>query len=279
MTTSDPGQQHSSARLGWRESNRAWWDERVPLHAASELFDVTGFQAGRDTLRPFEAAEVGDVTGKTLLHLQCGIGLDTLSWARRGARVTGLDFSEPAIERARTLAAEIGVADARFVAADVYNATQTLEEETFDILYTGIGALCWLPDLGLWARTVASLMAPGGFLYLVERHPIAEVLGKDGRTVTRDYFLREAAVTDEAGSYADQSAQTTVNRSVQWQHGLGDVVSTLVASGLRLEFLHEHAFTFYPQFPVLQQTVQGIYRIPAGQPQVPLVYSLRAAKQ
>ncbi|MFC7649975.1 class I SAM-dependent methyltransferase [Streptosporangium lutulentum] len=129
MTTPDPAQRHSSARLGWRESNRAWWDERVPLHASGELFDVSGFQDGRDTLRPFEASEVGDVTGKTLLHLQCGIGLDTLSWARRGARVTGLDFSEPAVEKARTLAAGIGVADARFVAADVYDAERVLGED------------------------------------------------------------------------------------------------------------------------------------------------------
>lgn len=247
----------------WRAANRANWDDRVPIHVAGSFYDVPGFVAGRDTLRDFELAEVGDVNGRTLLHLQCHIGLDTLSWARRGATVTGLDFSAPAVEVAGNLAAQVGVSTARFVTAEMYEAVDALAAQTFDIVYTGFGALCWLPDLARWARTAAALVAPGGFLYLAEYHPFADVLAEDGRTVEHDYFRRDPLVVDAPGTYADPSAATTATVTVEWLHGIGDVVSALAAAGLRLEFLHEHD--------------HGHFRLPAGL-RVPQVYSLRASK-
>jgi SAM-dependent methyltransferase len=160
----------------WLELNRSNWDARVPVHTASRFYDLPGFVAGRDELRPFELEEVGDVTGRQLLHLQCHLGLDTLSWARHGAAVTGLDFSGPALATARELAERIGARDARFVESDVYRAPEALDGRTFDIVYTGLGALCWLPDIDRWARTAASLVAPGGFLYLAEFHPFCDTL-------------------------------------------------------------------------------------------------------
>ncbi|MEU6997933.1 methyltransferase [Nonomuraea sp. NPDC046570] len=261
----------------WRVTNRANWDERVPIHTASDFYDVPGFVAGKDVLRDFELAEVGDVDGKTLLHLQCHIGLDTLSWARRGATVTGLDFSEPAVDVASGLAQQIGATKARFVTADVYDAVRALDGQTFDIVYTGLGALCWLPDIDRWAQTAAALVAPGGFLYLAEFHPYADILSEDGRTIEADYFRRDPTVWDEPDTYADRSAAMTANVTVEWRHGLGDVVSALIAAGLRLEFLHEHDFTLFAHFPALEQDA-GRYRFPTGQPSVPLIYSLRAAK-
>ncbi|MFI9331380.1 class I SAM-dependent methyltransferase [Kitasatospora sp. NPDC052868] len=260
----------------WRAANRANWDERVPIHVSGDFYDVPGFVAGKDPLRAFELAEVGDVTGRTLLHLQCHIGLDTLSWARRGATVTGLDFSAPAVEAAGGLAERIGATTARFVTSDVYDAVDALDKQTFDIVYTGLGALCWLPDIDRWARTAAELVAPGGFLYLAEFHPFSDVLAEDGLTVESDYFQREPFVWDEPGTYADLNAATTANLTVEWQHGIGEVVSALTAAGLRLEFLHEHDFTLFPRFPVLQPG--NGYRFPAGHPRVPLIYSLRAVK-
>ncbi|MGW2489340.1 class I SAM-dependent methyltransferase [Streptomyces sp. NPDC001606] len=266
---------------GWREDNRAMWDERVPVHVAGEYYDLDGFRARRDVLRDFETAEVGDVTGKTLLHLQCHIGLDTLSWAHRGAaRVVGLDFSGPAVAVGRSLAAEFGYGPERaaFVTSDVYDAAAAVPEPSYDIVYTGLGALCWLPDIRRWAETAASLVAPGGFLYLAEFHPITESLDDaTGSRIVRDYFSRDAQVYDEPGTYADRSAATVHNRSVEWQHTLGDVVSALAAAGLRIEFLHEHPVSVFQRFENFEVR-DGFHRFPADRPEIPLMYSLRAAK-
>jgi SAM-dependent methyltransferase len=262
----------------WRAVNLANWDERVPIHLAGGHYDVAGFVAGQTRLREFEFGEVGDVSGRRLLHLQCHIGLDTLSWARRGATVTGLDFSASAVDAARSIADRIGADTARFVTSDVYDAVAALDGETFDVVYTGIGALCWLPDMESWARTAAALVAPGGFLYLAEFHPFADVLGEDGRSVEEDYFDRGPHAWDLPGTYADRDAPMKATMTVDWQHGIGEVVSALTAAGLRLEFLHEHDTTFFPRFAVLEED-RGNYRFPAGQPRVPLVYSLRAAKE
>lgn len=268
----------------WLALNRANWDARVPIHASSRFYDVPGFVAGRSSLRDFELAEVGDVSGRTLLHLQCHIGPDTLSWARLGATVTGLDFSAPALETARSIAEQIGATDARFVESDVYEAATALEGSTFDIVYTGLGALCWLPDIERWARTAASLVTPGGFLYLAEFHPFSDILADDGKTVELDYFSTEPRTWTEGETYTDYTAgpadgvpMSEHAVSVDWQHGLGDVVSALIAAGLRIELLHEHDYTLFPRFPHL--LVDGDrYRLPPEQPRIPMIYSIRASK-
>jgi SAM-dependent methyltransferase len=189
--------------VDWRALNRASWDDRVPVHQASDFYDLDGFRAGASSLRPFEVAEAGDVTGRRLVHLQCHVGLDTLSWARNGALVTGLDFSEPAIEAARSLAASLAI-DASFVAADVYDAVTALGGRRFDMVYTGTGALVWLPDLPRWASVVAALLEPGGFLYLVEAHPFAQILDDaGGATIVADYFHDQPRVQDYPCTYTD----------------------------------------------------------------------------
>ncbi|MFJ6568888.1 class I SAM-dependent methyltransferase [Streptomyces sp. NPDC091292] len=266
----------------WRDANRRRWDERVPLHVASDYYDLDAFRAGQDSLRAFETAEVGDVTGRSLLHLQCHIGLDTLSWARHGAaRVVGLDFSEPAVDAARELAAGLGIGQDRatFVAADVYDAADAVPDPSYDIVYTGVGALCWLPDIRRWAETAASLVAPGGFLYLAEFHPLCDVLDDStGSRVVHDYFARDAWVDETPGSYTDFDAPTVHNRSVEWQHPIGEVVSALAAAGLRLDFLHEHDFTLFERFGALEPSGDGRYAFPADRPRIPLMYSLKATR-
>ena len=208
--------------MPWRELNQANWDERIPTHVDSDFDDIPGFLAGADPLRDFERAELPDVADRELLHLQCHLGLDTLAWARRGPRVTGLDLSPRAVEAARGIAARAGFPDARFVAANVYDAVEVLGSRRFDIVYTGIGALCWLPDLDRWAGTVASLLAPGGVLYLAEFHPITDVLDLDtGSRVTGDYFDTTAHVHDEPGTYTDGEGPVRHTRTVEWQHPLG----------------------------------------------------------
>jgi SAM-dependent methyltransferase len=262
--------------VDWRGLNRANWDDRVPVHLTSEFYDLEAFRAGGSSLRPFERAEAGEVTGKRLVHLQCHIGLDTLSWARNGALVTGLDFSEPAIEAARSLAAELAV-DASFVAADAYDAVTALDGRRFDVVYTGTGALVWLPDIPRWAGVVAALLQPGGFLYLVEGHPFAQILDDaQGRTIVRDYFDDQPQVEDYPYTYTDGPALTNT-RSVQFQHQLGQIVTALADVGLRIDFLHEHDFDAFQRFESLERH-DGQYRFPAGLTRVPMMFSLRATR-
>jgi SAM-dependent methyltransferase len=226
------------------------------------------------------------VSGKRLAHLQCHFGLDSLSWARAGASVVGLDFSEPAVAAATELAAETGL-DARFVQADVYDAVAALGGERFDIVYTGLGALNWLPDLPRWAGIVAELLRPGGLLYLAEFHPLTWVFGDDELEVELDYFHDpEGERFDDGvqGSYADLDLPTRNNATVEWAHTLSDVVTAVLGAGLRLELLSEHDYTLFPRFPHLVEdrellSAGVVYRQPEGRPRLPLMYSLRARRE
>ncbi len=257
-------------------ANRAWWDERAPLHTSSGLYDVAAFRAGRSTLRPFEEAELGDVAGRSLVHLQCHFGMDTLSWARLGADVTGLDFSAPALATARELAGEIG-ADATFVEADVYDAPRALGRR-FDIVYTGIGALCWLPDIPRWAGVVRDLLAPGGVLYLVETHPMSDALGDADLTPTYPYFMTEPIHENSPGSYAVPDAATTANESFSWVHPLGRVIGALLDTGFTIERFSEFDFTVFQRWPFLEVGADGLHRPPPDVPSLPLLYSLLARR-
>jgi SAM-dependent methyltransferase len=280
--------------VDWRVLNRANWDDRVPVHLASSFYDLAGFRAGASTLQPFEVSEVGDVAGRRLVHLQCHIGLDTLSWARRGAQVSGLDFSAPAIDAASALAASLGI-PATFVVSDVYDAVDAFGGQRFDIVYTGTGALVWLPDIRRWARVVAGLLAPGGFLYLVEGHPFVQILddaagtpsaagaagasgasGASGLCVARDYFDAAPQIEDYPYTYTDGPALAHT-RQVEFQHSLGEIVTSLAEEGLRIEFLHEYDFDAFGRFDSLQRREDGTYRFPPGRPRVPMQFSLRAS--
>lgn len=259
----------------WREVNRAMWDERVPVHVASAFYDVEGFRAGRCTLHPEEVAEVGDVAGRRLVHLQCHFGLDSMSWARRGASVTGLDFSRPAVEAAGALAAELGL-DARFVHGDLY-AARDLLEGVFDVVYTGGGALCWLPDIPRWAEVVDSLLAPGGFVYLWEFHPVENTLADDALVFEQDYSPARSVSWESAGTYADPGATTNANRSIEWIHPTSEVIGALLDRGLRLELFREETSTHYRRFPFLRWR-DGRWHMPEGMPLIPMLYAVRARK-
>jgi hypothetical protein len=243
---------------------------------ASSFYDIDGFLAGADTLLPFEDAEVGSIAGKRLVHLQCHIGLDTLSWARRGAEVSGLDFSVPAVSAATSLAASLGI-DASFVVSDVYDAVSAFGGQQFDVVYTGIGALVWLPSVVRWASVVSSLLTTGGFLYLVEGHPVAQILDdSSGLRVAHDYFDSAGRVEDYPYTYTDGPALShTV--SVEFQHGIGSVITALAEAGMRIEFVHEYDFEAFQRFDSLERGADGLYRYPAGQARVPMMYSLRAS--
>jgi SAM-dependent methyltransferase len=255
----------------WRELNRAWWDERVPIHVRSELYDVEGFKAGKEQLRPFELRLAGDVSGLRMAHLQCHFGEDTMAWARHGASIVGLDFSEPAVDTANRLADELGL-DARFVCSDVYDAVDAFGGERFDLVYTGLGALNWLPDLDGWAEVVTRLLKPGGRLLLAEFHPFSWVF-EDELTVEHDYFAEGPLVWSDEGSYADLTASTVNNQTVEHSHGLAEVVTALLARGHHLRALEEYDYTLFPRFPFLSEH-DGVFTFPEGMAKVPLMFAL-----
>lgn len=258
------------------EQNRRAWNEMTPIHEHSAMYNVAGFKAGQSTLHPLQIAEVGDVRGKSLLHLQCHFGEDTLSWARLGAKVTGLDISDASIELAKRLAVELRI-DARFVRSNLYDAPSVLRAQ-FDVVYTGLGALCWLPDLKRWAEIAASYVGPGGFLYIMEDHPIHDHLDyKQEHDLRFDppYFNQDPLREEESGSYADRDAHT-VEVAYSYPHTLGDIVSTICAAGLRIEFLHEFPFGMFQRLSFSKQDGNGWWRLD-GDP-LPLLFSLKATK-
>jgi SAM-dependent methyltransferase len=227
--------------------NRANWDERAAAHAASPDYNVDDFVADPAHLSGvvrFDLPRLGDVTGLRAVHLQCHIGTDTLSLARLGARVTGLDFSPPALEQARMLARTTG-SDTDFVESDVYGAPDVLPPGGFDLVYTGIGALCWLPDIRRWAAVVADLLRPGGRLFIREGHPMLWALDdeRDDGVLAVDfpYFERpEPLVYTGGGTYVRTDAEFTHNTTHSWNHGLGEIIGALLDQGLRLTMLEEH---------------------------------------
>jgi SAM-dependent methyltransferase len=269
----------------WRALNRANWDERVAVHLGPRGYDLTGLRQGRRRLNAIEEAELPDVAGRRLLHLQCHFGADTLTLAQRGAAVVGLDFSTEAIAAARALTAELGLtAQARFVEADLYDAPAAIAEPAaFDAVFVTWGALCWLPDIAGWARIVAHFLKPGGWLYLAEGHPVAMVLDDaaalpDGRPdLFVPYFHTAPMQFDDATDYVDDAARLANSRTCQWIHPLGRVVTSLIEAGLRLDWLHEHDAATWRMFACLTEGADGQFRWP-DRPWLPLSYSLLATK-
>jgi len=258
-------------------ANLAWWQEAAPLHAASGFYDLEGLRTGRDVMRPHEVAEIGTVSGRDLVHLQCHIGTDTLCWARRGARTVGLDFSSNSIELAGRLAEECGV-DIEFVCADVYDAARALGHRRFDIVYTGIGALNWLPDLPGWAQVVERLLRPGGTLYLSEIHPVVFGLSEDGRTLARDIVDTGYRMnTAPGGTYAVPDVEMASRVTFEWAHGIGDVFTAVLDAGLSVEHFGEQHYTNAP-WPWAVRGDDGFFRLPDRWPHYPLTYSLRARR-
>ncbi len=261
-------------------ANQRYWDSLVPFHAASAFYDVEGFKAGRITLLPLEREEVGGVEGKTLLHLQCHFGLDTLSWARLGAQVTGVDFSAPAIALAREIQEEVGL-EATFLCDDIHRLPQVLQGQ-FDVVFTSYGVLFWLPDVPRWAEVVAHFVKPGGFFYLVEDHPVALMFENEADTeeleIAHSYFPSRAPLRFEyPGSYAAPQAESSTP-SYEWHHSLGEVVTSLIQAGLRLEFLHEFPFAAWQRFPSMERDEAGWWRLKGAEQDFPLTFSVRARK-
>ncbi|MFL5711974.1 MAG: class I SAM-dependent methyltransferase [Chloroflexota bacterium] len=265
------------------DANRSLWEVWTRIHAAGEYYDLEGFKAGGVRIRPYEIELVGDVTGKSLLHLQCHFGIDTLSWARLGARVTGADISPSAVELARSLATELGFPDARFVESNLYDLPSALEGE-FDVVYTSRGVLGWLPDIRAWAKVVSHFVAPGGTFFITEAHPVLNVFENEGVApgelrLAYPYWEHEAPLTFAVtGSYADTEAEVGDETEHSWDHGLGEIVTALIDAGLVIETLVEHPYLEW-KVDFLVEDGQGRWVLPADAPgELPLMFSLVARK-
>lgn len=272
----------------WIALNRANWDERAAAHAASPDYAVEQFATDPAYLSSevrFDLPRLGDVRGLRGVHLQCHIGTDTVSLTRLGAQMTGLDFSAPALEQAATLAQRAS-AEVEWVHAEFHDAPNVLPAEAFDFVYTGIGAICWLPRIADWAQVVAGLLKPGGRLFIREGHPMLWTLDDerddDLLVVRHPYFEpAEPNIWDEDGTYVETDAEFTATKTAEWSHGLGEIVSAVLGAGLRVTGLEEHDSAPWP--PLGEQVLErdpefGEFRLREGRERLPFTYTLQALK-
>jgi SAM-dependent methyltransferase len=270
----------------YRDVNRANWDERAAAHAASPDYAVSRFTddpAFLSGVVTYDLPRLGDIAGLNGVHLQCHIGTDTVSLARLGANMTGLDFSPRALAQARTLAAAAGF-DIPFVESDLYGAPEALGSGRFDLVFTGVGALCWLPDVRRWAEVVASLLRPGGRLFIREGHPALWALHDplpDGKLVVEyPYFeQREPMVWDEGGTYVQTDAVFTHTITHEWNHGIGEIIGAVFAAGLQLTAFEEHDSVPWDAFPGFMDDIGGgEFRLTDRPERLPHSYTLQARK-
>ncbi len=262
--------------------NKAHWNERVSIHKKSELYELESFKKGNNKLHQLERDELGDIRGKSVLHLQCHFGMDTLSLEMLGAEVTGIDYSEEAIRAACELRDEMNM-KSDFILSDVYSLPEKLNKK-FDVVYTSYGVLIWLPDLKKWAEVISHFLKDDGFFYIAEVHPASAIFDNTVKSV-KDKILKvafpyfagqEPQMFDEAGSYADKNAVTVNNITYEWQHSLSEIFMSLINSGLKIEFFHEHGFTVWQQFAWIKKCEDGYYRLDED---IPLLFSLKAIKK
>jgi SAM-dependent methyltransferase len=258
------------------DTNRETWNKKVAIHASSDFYDLEGFKKGRSSLNGYELSALGDVSGKSMLHLQCHFGMDTLSWQRLGAQCTGVDLSDAAVQMAQDLNEELGL-DAKFVCCNVLD-TSAFVSDTFDIVFTSYGTIGWLPDLITWAKMIAERLKPGGVFYMVEFHPIAWMFDY---TVTPPimkygYHQKEAIYEEYEGTYGDKNSKM-ISKEYGWNHGFGEVITSLTEVGLHIEFLKEHDATPYDIFPGLRKNPSGLYEL--SNKLYPLVFEVKAIKK
>ncbi|MFC4223185.1 class I SAM-dependent methyltransferase [Lysinibacter cavernae] len=265
--------------------NRANWDERAPIHAASEAYSVNRFVEDQsfisDVVR-FDLPLLGEITGLTGIHLQCHIGTDTVSLARLGATMTGLDFSPASLAEGKALAAAVDL-DIRFIESNVYDAPAAVDGRTFDLVYTGIGAICWLPSIERWASTVAALLSPGGRLFIREGHPMLWAIDDerdDAIVVTHPYFeTAEPLVWDDDSTYVETTEVITSTVSHEWNHGIGELMTALLGQGLTITSFVEHQSVPWDALPgQLTEVEHGEYVLTDRPERLPLTYTLTATK-
>lgn len=257
------------------EANRNHWDQRVRIHIKSDFYNVKGFKNGESSLTEVERDALGDVSGKSLLHLQCHFGQDTLSWARKGAVVTGVDFSPKAILAANELSAELGI-PARFIEANVYDLPKVLDEK-FDFVFTSFGSIVWLPNMDQWAAVVNNHLKPGGTFFIAEFHPTFYLFDFDSGKISYDYFNSRIYKENIERTYTG-SDEVISGTEYFWNHDLSEVISALLRTGLRLVEFREFPFSPFNCFPNMEELSPKRYTWTLHGRQIPHVYSIKMKK-
>ena len=256
--------------------NRAAWNKKTEVHFGSEFYDMKGFLDGKTSLKKIELDLLGDIQSKTVLHLQCHFGQDTLSLARMGAIVTGVDLSDKAIEKAIEIAREINV-PAAFICCNIYDLPNHLHQK-FDIVFTTYGTIGWLPDIEEWAKVVSHFIKPGGKFIFAEFHPVVWMFDNDFTKIEYDYFQSSPIIETEEGTYADVSASIQPE-TISWNHGMAEVIHALLKNGLELQSLDEYDYSPYNCFKGMVEYEPGKFRIKHLEKRIPMVYSLSAMKK
>jgi len=257
------------------DANKATWNDKVKIHAESDMYDIDAFKSGKSSLMPYELNALGDVKGKSLLHLQCHFGQDTLSWTRLGAKCVGVDLSNEGIQLAQQLNKELNL-DAQFVCCNVLDTAEYVKD-TFDIVFTSYGVIGWLPDLKPWGKMIAKKLNKGGTFYMAEFHPIVWMFDylEDKQVMKYGYMQDEVIYEEYEGTYADMDSKM-ITKEYGWNHGLSEVINALTEAGLKIEYLNEHNESPYNVLPDLVKTKSGNYI--TKDKLYPLIFEIKATK-
>lgn len=255
------------------EANREAWNKRTAVHIDSSFYDNDAFRAGKSSLNNTELEEMGNVNGKSLLHLQCHFGQDTLSWARLGATVTGIDLSDKAIDEARQLSKEINI-PAEFICCNVYDTLEHINSK-FDIVYTSYGTIGWLPDLDKWANVISNALKPGGIFYMADFHPVMWMWDNDFTRIQYAYHNESIITEEQSGTYADRDSDIHY-REYSWNHSISEILNALIANGLTIKQFNEFNFSHYNCFNNTVQGDDGYWYIKGMEKKLPMMYSIKA---
>jgi SAM-dependent methyltransferase len=258
------------------EINRESWNNKTDAHLKSEFYDLDGFLKGKTSLNEIELNLLGDIKGKSILHLQCHFGQDTISLSRFGAEVTGVDLSNKAIDSARQIAKDTN-SNAKFICCDIYDLPNHLEEQ-FDIVFTSYGTIGWLPDLEKWAKIISKYLKSNGQFIFVEFHPVIWMYDDDFKNIAYNYFNSGAIVETENGTYADKTADI-VQENVMWNHSFSEVINSLIKNRLEINSVDEYDYSPYNCFNKTIEIESKKYRIEHLDNKIPMVYSISATKK
>lgn len=261
--------------MNYLKINREAWNDKTVVHLQSEFYDQKAFFAGKNSLKNPELDVLGDVKGKRILHLQCHFGQDTLSLVRMGAKVTGLDFSEVAIENAIQISKELGL-DAQFVCSDVCELPKELHNQ-FDIVFTSYGTIGWFPDLAPWSETIKNALVPGGKFIMVDFHPFVWTFDNDMKYIQYDYFNSEPIEEEIEGSYADRNAPIKT-KTISWNHGIGEILNTLIQAGISIHEFSEMDFSPFDCFSNLKKLEEDKFVFSHIEPAIPMIYRIVGEK-